>query len=228
MHGDDDGDDDCEGSARNTAYAFNTRPGRLRRESHSGWQEKIDELLSLDHSFLGFRYGDAGVLFRGLRSGLAANLASGRWLPSADPGPLGCLERQLGVFLLSHDLSDALTVARLWEGHAEGGVMIFSAAEFNSRWRNAAAAMLGFAEPGVVFKYPFLVEALPMDAVGTIVVATHSDGVSDPRVVRLPPATGADRGDVERWILEMLQSRGLRPARPVTTDRYPRRDSPLG
>jgi len=222
------GDDDREGSARNTAYAYNTRPGRVRRESRSGWHEKIDELLNLDHSFLGFRYGDAGVLFRGLPSGLAANLASGRWLPSADPGPLGCLERQLGVFLLSHDLSDALTVARLWEGHADGGVMIFSAAEFNSRWRNAAAAMLGFAEPGVVFKYPFLVEALAMDAVGTIVVATRSHGVSDPRVVRPPPARGADRGEVERWMLEMLDSRGLRPARPVATDRYPRRDSTLG
>jgi len=221
MHGDD-------GCARNTAYAYNTRPAHVRRESRSGWHAKIDELLSLDHSFLGFRYGDAGVLFRGLPSGLAANLACGHWLPSTDPGPLGSLERQLGVFLLSHELSDALTVARLWEGHEDGGVMIFAAAEFDARWQNATAAMLGFAEPGVVFKYPFLVEALPLDAVDTIVVPARLAGASDPRMVRPPPAIGDDRDRMERWILEMLESRGLRPARPIATDRYPRRGSADG
>lgn len=217
-----------DGSARNTAYAYNTRPGQARREARSGWHEKIDELLSLDHGFLGFRYSDSGVLFRGLPRGLAANLGAGRWLPSADPGPLGSLERQLGVYLLSHDLSDALTVARLWESREDAAVMVFAAAEFNRRWRDATAAVLGFAEPGVVFRYPFLVEALPVDAIDSIVVPTHCGAVNDPRVVRPPAAIGADRGDVECWVLEMLGSRGLGPARPEATDRYPRRDSSPG
>lgn len=220
MHGHDD-------SARNTAYAYNTRPGRARGEVRSGWHGKIDELLCLDHTFLGFRYGDSGVLFRGLPRGLMANLRAGRWLPSEDPGPLGSLERQLGVYLLSHDLSDALTVARLWESREDAAVMIFSAAEFNRRWASATAAMMGFAEPGVVFKYPFLVEALPMDAVDSIVVPTRCGGVSDPRVVRPPAAIGPGRGDMERWMLELLDSRGLCPAHPEVTDRFPRRDSSL-
>lgn len=222
------GENGRDASARNTAYAYNTRPGHARRAWRSGWHPKIDELLGLDHGFLGIRYGDSGVLFRGLPCGLAANLDAGRWLPSTDPGPLGSLERQLGVYLLSHDLSDALTVARLWEGREDAAVMVFSAAEFNRRWRNATAAVLGFAEPGMVFRYPFLVEALPVDAVDSIVVPTHCGGVTDPRVARPPAAIGAGRGDVERWILEMLESRGLCPAQPEATDRYPRRDSSAG
>ncbi|MCG3202268.1 MAG: hypothetical protein NFCOHLIN_02149 [Gammaproteobacteria bacterium] len=224
MHGEPERDD----SALNTAYAYNTRPCLPRGEARSGWHGKIDELLRLDHSFLGYRYSDSGVLFRGLPRGLTANLRAGRWLPSVEAGPLGSLERQLGVYLLSHDLSDALTVARIWASLEDAAVMIFPAAEFNRRWGSATAAMLGFAEPGVVFKYPFLVEPLPMHAVDSIVVSTRCDGVNDPRVVRPPAAIGAVRGPLERWILEQLESRGLCPAHPEATDRYPRRDSSPG
>jgi hypothetical protein len=212
-------------NALNTAYAYNTRPGSHRRESRSGWHEKIDELLALDHCFLGYRYSDTGVLFRGVQRGLAATLDAGCWLPSPDPGPLGSLERELGVYLLSHDLSDALTIARLWECPADAAVLVFSAAEFHSRWMQAAAAMLGFAEPGVVFKYPFLVEALPIHAVSTIVVPTQYRGTVDPRMVNVPAQVGTDRFRLERWILDLLHQRGLSPAQPLPTERYPRRDS---
>ncbi len=218
-------DEPNSSNALNTAYPYNTRPGRHRRESLSGWHQKIDELLALDHSFLGYRYSGEGVLFRGVPSGLAATLDAGCWLPSADPGPLGTLERELGIYLLSHDLSDALTIARLWENPEDAAVLIFAAGEFHSRWMQAAAAMLGYAEPGVVFKYPFLIAALPMDAVSTIVVPTHYSGAADPRMVKAPGMVGADRRQLERWILELLQRRGLCPAQPVATDRYPRRDS---
>lgn len=212
-------------NALNTAYAYNTRPGRHCRESRSGWHEKIDELLALDHCFLGYRYSDTGVLFRGVQPGLAATLDAGCWLPSLDSGPLGSLERELGVYLLSHDLSDALTIARLWECPDDAAVLVFLAAEFHSRWMQAAAATLGFAEPGVVFKYPFLVEALPIHAISTIIVPTQYGGTVDPRMVRAPVAVGTDRFLLERWILDLLQQRGLSPAQPLPTDRYPRRDS---
>jgi hypothetical protein len=89
----------------------------------------------------------------------------------------------------------------------------------------AAAAMLGFAEPGVVFKYPFLVEALPIHAVSTIVVPTQYRGTVDPRMVNVPAQVGTDRFRLERWILDLLHQRGLSPAQPLPTERYPRRDS---
>ena len=119
-------------SAMNTAYAYNTRPGTDRaRAAASGWHPQIDRLLADDYQFLGYRYTGAGCLYRGVSAGLDATLVN-RVLGTYDDGrPLCRLEGELGVCLVSHDLSDALSVARLWEGHdTDAAVFVLPAETF--------------------------------------------------------------------------------------------------
>jgi hypothetical protein len=215
---------DPSGAALNTAYAYNTRqhspyPAPVR----SGWHSRIDDLLARDYSFLPCGYSDTGCLFRGMSRGLSACIDAGCWRLSEDDSPLGALERELGVFLLSHDLSDALSVSRLWQAQPDAAVLVFPAAEFRQRWEERAAAVLGFAEPGVVFKYPFLVEPLPMQSVQAIFVAGSYDGSRKPGFFELPAAAISDRSETERYVREALQQRGVTAALAIETNRYPRR-----
>ncbi|MDZ7737448.1 MAG: hypothetical protein U5P41_16195 [Gammaproteobacteria bacterium] len=56
---------------------------------------------------------------------------------------------------------DALAVARPWlNASRDTAVLIFSSRVYVKRWRQHTAAMLGFADVGMVFKYPCLAEPL--------------------------------------------------------------------
>ena len=211
--------------ALNTAYAYNTRPGARRGQRvKSGWHEKIDELLERDYAFLGYRYSKEGSLFRGISTGLAESLATDRWKPYGDNRPLCQLEQELGVYLLSHDLSDALSVARLWQNPHDAAVFVFPSACFNAQWEARRAAVLGFAEPGVVFKYPFLVDPLSLDEISTIVVAPAAvAGLDCPhKLMVLPELQSGDRSQTESAVIEVLRDRGITAATLVATDCFPR------
>ena len=215
---------DPSDAALNTAYASNTRQhSRNPAPVFSGWHAKIDDLLARDYSFLPYTYSDTGCLFRGMSRGMSACIHAGCLRLSEDCGPLGALERELGVFLVSHDLSDALSVSRLWQAQPDAAVLVFPAAEFKQRWQDRAAAVLGFAEPGVVFKYPFLVEPLPMQSVQAIFVAGSDAGSPKPGFIELPSTVMSDRRQTDRYVVEALRQRGQTAALAIETDRYPRR-----
>jgi hypothetical protein len=210
---------------RNTAYAHNTRaqsPSSRRMTNDARWHPKVRELFARDYAFLGHGY-ESGVLFRGLSRGVAATLEAGRWLFNDDASHVAALERELGVFLFSHEISDALGVARLWESPSDAGVIVFPAGEFAQRWRHGAAAMIGFAEPGFVFKYPFFVDPLPVAATSLLLLPANATHVGDgANVLRVPSSIAGDRAATEDWALRALQDRCLTPALPVSTDDYPR------
>ncbi|MGQ0659161.1 MAG: hypothetical protein ACT4NU_13935 [Chromatiales bacterium] len=210
--------------ALNTAYGYNTRMrSPARRVIRSGWHGKIDELLQRDHVFLGCTYSREGFLYRGVRSGLRASICAGHWRESEDSGPLGELERELGIFLLSHEISDALAVARFWEHTADAAIFVFPAATFDALWQRGEAAVLGFAEPGVVFRYPFLIHPLALHEISAAIARAPTEPYpGDMPLIGLGNVELANRAATEAAIRNALQRRGLGAAVPVATGRYPR------
>ena len=162
------------------------------------------------------------MLFRGINGGLDAELSRGYWSLSADHSPQGALERELGVYLLSHELSDALTIARFWEDRPDAALYVFASEQYWHRAQQRKAAMLAFAEPGVVFKYPFLAEPLPVANIEAIIVSTTSKFAHDiyKNIWRLPPGV-TGRADIETAVLKLLNARNWIPATPIRADHYP-------
>jgi hypothetical protein len=217
-----------------TAYRYNAIP-RSARAVRSGWAPGIDRLLAAGHEFLPYGYAGKGLLFRGLGSGLRAGLLAGAFGRCDSGHALCALEHELGVHLLSHELSDALAVARLWEGRADSGLLAFPASVFEAAMRARRAAVLGFAEPGVVFRYPFLIDALRLADVALLFVpsAAAADalaalaGVPAPVPVVIGAAPGG-RGLVEASLRARLTERGLAPATPVPAACVPSRQRSTG
>lgn len=200
---------------------------------------------------MGFRYRGDGYLFRGMSSGLGAAIVSDLFGFYEDAGPLCNLERELGVYLFSHELSDAFSVSRLWQTGVDNAVLVFHSEHFDSAWRNRRAAFLGFAEPGVVFKYPFLVEPLQWEQLAYVIVhpATHArleqllqdDKPSEEQkslrralkryremgiyrkivAPSLPATEGVERKEMEDALNDLLASRHIAAAQPVPADNFP-------
>lgn len=211
-------------STLTTAYASNTRAGAGRAGSasvHSGWCGAIARLVAGDHAFLPLRYGPSGCLYRGVDSGASALLTAGESGLAAGAHALNRLERELGVVLVSADLSDALSVARLWEAGRDACVIAFDAAHFAHEARAGRAAVLAFAEPGVVFRYPLLALPLPLDAACCVFVRDDAPVECDrPDLVRVPAACG-ERAACADFLHHTLATRGLRAAAAATVPAVP-------
>lgn len=211
-------------ASRQTAYAADAQPLPGAGAVRSGWAEGIDRLLAGGHRFLDLCYAPGGALFRGMSRGLAEALAAGRFGHFDDPAALSALERELGVVLCSQDLADALAVARPWENPA-GVVLVFPSEVFQAEWEARRAAVLGFAEPGVVFRYPFLLRPLAPAELVALVLAPGTAAPSglDLPVVSLPASLAGDRRATEAAARTALEARGLAPARLRGGVEHPRR-----
>ncbi len=219
--------DRVKARARMTAYASNTRAGAApSMRAAPGWAEKINRLLRDHYCFTALKYSGPGVLFRGMSSGLADALRNGRFGRYADDKPHAELEQELDVLFVSHDLSDALSCARLWESVDDAGILVIDAAYFNAEydWRNAA--MMNFAEPGVVFNYPLLCEAIEARQVQTLYVNTTTAArlralALDSAALRIVAIEDDDRACMEQAIRADLALHDMRAAVPVPADTWP-------
>src|SRR5262245_8631351 len=110
-------------SSLTTAYASNLGTVADSKRSPSGWDPTIDGLRCAGYPFLPLSYRPPGCLVRGISAGLDAGLAAGRFASFDDSRPICRLERELGVLFLSQDLSDAVSVARLWEPKPDHAVL---------------------------------------------------------------------------------------------------------
>lgn len=214
-----------QGSA-NSAYRFDLDAlAGAASAAATGWHPVIDRLLARRCQFLDCSFTD-GVLFRAIPAGLAAGLAAGEWPRLAAGRGVCAQEAELGGLLLSHELSDALAVARPWERPADAAILVVDAGWFDAALRRREAAVLAFAEPGVVFRYPLLAEPLPAAAVqlaftcgatGARVMASDAAGFP------LVPLGAADRRGCAVLAEAALAEHGLAPARPVPSGLLPRR-----
>ena len=138
-----------------------------------GWDKKIIQLYSDGYSYLGFRFSDPGYLFRGASCGLRDLVMSECFGYYQGDRSVSVLEQQLGIYFLTQDLSDAYAVARFWEIPHDGFIAVLKSKVFNQELEFGRAAVLGFAEPGVVFKYPFLTQPLSLEQIDYLIISTN-------------------------------------------------------
>jgi len=211
------------GGSANTAYPADVAHGRAgAAEAHHGWHPVVNRLIERRHQFLACSFGE-GVLFRGLGSGFHDTLAAGALAAAPAGAGVAAQEADLGVVLVSHVLADALAVARLWEaGAADAAVLVLDAGCFAAALAERRAGVLAFAEPGMVFRYPFLVPPVPLAAV---LGAYVGPGAAEPPAGMLAgePISARDRRGCESAIQASLERRGLAAAVPVAAGACPRR-----
>lgn len=236
--------------SRQTAYASNADPSRQSKAVGSGWDPRIDVLLAQGYRFLGYRFSEPGWLFRGACSGLRDFFISGQFGHYEGDKAVVHMEKELDILLISQDFSDAYGAARLWEKQQDNFIAVFKSVHFNRELQARRAAVMGIAEPGVVFKYPFLTRPLPLSAIDWIIIAPAtleslkgrigSDANAN-RKLRdawlrwreeghakklLVPSIAAEeihqRSALERALLTLLEERGVKPAKPEVTLQRPR------
>ncbi|MEQ8230667.1 MAG: hypothetical protein RLW61_14250 [Gammaproteobacteria bacterium] len=215
-----------EDTAQTTVYRDNARAGGRPRRCEPGWDAAIARLVERDYAFLPLRYGGAGMLFRGIASGLGAALAAGRFALSADAHALNALERETGVLFVSQDVSDALAVSRLWEAPRDGAILAIPAAHFARAHAAGSAAVLGFADPGVVFRYPCFAPPLELADVAHVIVhpaaATTVAGLAPGRALVLPRGLPRERTAVADALASALATAGVIAAVAENGARFPR------
>ncbi len=191
------------------------------------WAEAIDRLLAARYPFHPCRYSDDGVLFRGLAGDLKAALGTGRFGHGASSQRMSEVERIMGVYFVSSELSDALSLTALHENPDDAAILVFRSRVFNRRLDACAAAVLAIGDSGVVFRYPFLTEPLELDDIDRLLVSPAARDVLQPlpaalidRLLVVPPGS---REATAGWIADRFYEHGITPAAPVPTAHYPRR-----
>ena len=228
-----------EDPALTTAYTSNTRTAASNRTVSYDGNATIRRLLIDDYSFLPVCYRSPGFLFRGLSSGLRQACDSGQFGLNHGTHALAHLERDLGVHLVSADFSDAYTVSRLWECGDDGVILILRADYFSDQYQRDQAATLGFAEPGVVFKYPFFCNAINLPDVAYFIVTPNgAESVLKAFAVMGRPRSqslrerlivfGHDHRDISRqslgqYLKECLADRQIDSATMIQVESYPQR-----
>ena len=163
---------DSRMDSRQTAYDEDQgKHVRSTGESMHGWNDRIIQLYSSGYRFLGLRFSESDYLFRGASSGLKDFVVNDYFGHYHGDRSVTALEQQLDIYFVTQDLSDAYTVARFWEITNDSFIAVLKSNVFNVELDHGRAAVLGFAEPGVVFKYPFLTRPLSVVEIEYLIIS---------------------------------------------------------
>ena len=155
-----------------TAYEYNSHSSSSdTKVEDQAWAEAIKRMIEQRYAFLDLQYEDEGYLFRGMSTGLFDALINNQFWHFDGDDRGNHFEKELNVLLISQDFSDAYTVSKIWEREVDSCIIIFKSNVFNKALNNKQAAMMATAEPGVVFKYPFLCQPLSLSEIEYIVVS---------------------------------------------------------
>lgn len=208
-----------------TTYLY--QPGRHKSSPLpvTGWDPVIGELLAAGYSFLPLQYSK-GSLYRGLRTGLKQGIAAQSLGHSPDNDETSRVERAMGVYFLTHEISDAVTASSLHEnnGNNDNAILVISAGYFNRQLQAHRAAMLAIGDSGFVFRYPFVTGPIRLDEVDYIVTASPARSIATipvklrDRHIHVPAKT---RKELERKLGEKFDQLQIAPAYPVASDYCP-------
>lgn len=155
-----------------TAYQYNSTNLKSRVEvSNHGWSTPINELLEQRFAFLPLRYEDEHYLFRGMSKGLLRALIDNQFWHFDDSCSVSNFEQDLDILCVSQDFSDAYTYSKLWGLSPDACILVTRASLFNRELDDRQAAILGMAEPGMVFRYPFFTRPLTLDDIALIIAS---------------------------------------------------------
>ena len=239
-------------TAQTTAYQSNTRESLGLKTVQYARNDKIRTLLENDYAFLPVSYRAPGFLFRGLESGMCDGIREGKFALNNGSHSLAALERELGVVLVSADFSDALSVSRLWESNDDGGILIIPASAFDKHYSAHNAAVLGFAEPGVVFKYPFFANPIPVNEIAYLIIhrkqvdkllnsleepapaSDSPDGLTKGGIVTASDllerlividddSSLTNRHDLNKYLNECLSDKRISKATSIQVEHYPKK-----
>ncbi len=224
-----------------TAYSHNLSPNTpISEESDFGWCYQINAMLKNGYSFLPSSYEDRGFLFRGMSCGLTQAIETNHFWHFDDPRSVTQLEQELDVMFISQDFSDAYGVSRMWEDASDSGLLVLNSSHYNQQLEVRQAAMLAFAEPGVVFNYPFLCLPLLLEDLAFILV--NDQALAERIRVRLQEtgnsvtqvfcpdsdlATPAGRSELETCLLQQLEMNFVSGADLTHSEQMPRRIAPV-
>jgi hypothetical protein len=154
-----------------TAYQYNAHSSSVLTTIDHGWSGPINRMIDQRYAFLALQYESDGYLFRGMSCGLFNALLEKQFWHYAADDRGGNFEKDLDVLFVSQDFSDAYTIAKMWEQKNDACIIVFKSEVFNNALIEKKAAMLATAEPGVVFKYPFLSKPLMIEKVDYLIVS---------------------------------------------------------
>ncbi|MDX1607348.1 MAG: hypothetical protein R3202_14240, partial [Candidatus Competibacterales bacterium] len=154
-------------------------------------------------------------------TGLAAALAAGRFGHFAGRNRMCEVERAMGVWFVSHELSDAVTVSRLHEGPDDGAILVLPAFLFEAERQRRAAAVLAVGDSGIVFRYPLLARPLMIDEPALIVVPQADRQWPQALRPRIRVVEPGPRPEFETRLRACLQQAGFTPAVPAASGLRP-------
>lgn len=189
------------------------------------WAKAIDRLLAAKYSFLPSRYTDNGYLFRGMQHGTAESINGFCFGHFDGDDELSRVERAMGVYFLTHEISDAVTVSRLFEYPRDACIIAVKAKVFNDCLDEYRAAVLGVGDGGIVFRYPFLTLPLAAVQIDCLFVAPdfkYGNKPPETPAGKIVSVAGSTRKELETALTQQCQRLGIAPATPVPSTLFPR------
>lgn len=199
----------------NPDFSFSTRQ----------WAKPIDHLLAAKYAFLPSRYFDEGYLFRGMQTGAKKCIAGQSFGHFDGDDELCMVEQAMAIYFLTHEISDAVSVSRLFENSIDGCIIAIKAKIFNDYLDSRKAAVLGIGDGGIVFRYPFITSPLTVSEVAYLFVTPSFKGqnnIASPVTNRIIPVEGHTRKELENNLVHQFNRLGITPAYPIVSDIYPR------
>ena len=190
------------------------------------WHDAIDKLIAHRYSFLPEIYSTDGFIFRGMSSGLKTALKNKSFGHFTSSNELAMVEQVMNVYFFTHELSDALTVARLFEkSDDDSAVIVMSAKYYVDAFLRYEAAMLAIGDFGFVFRYPFLCSPTDINNIAYILYKAeqlNTEEYSQDIKAKLIPIAGNERKQSEKDILHFLDTKQIKAATIEKTPIYPR------
>lgn len=208
------------------SFLYRPQHPNFDRQFESGeWSEAIDHLMAAGYDFKAEQFSNDSYLFRGMSSGLFEAIKKQSFEHFLNVSETNTAEQIMQIYFVTHDLSDAITAACLYELQQENAVLVFKSSLFNQQLSDGNAAVLNVGDMGIIFRYPFLTQSIKLSDVAYIIVnevvekqMTEFFPAIAPQILSIP------MGQHNEMLIEAknkLESHGLLAASPQKSSKYP-------
>jgi len=202
------------------------RPNFDRQFKSDDWNEAIDHLMVAGYDFKPEKFSEEGYLFRGMSNGLFEAIKKQTFEHFLNASETNTAEQIMQIYFVTHDLSDAITAACLYELQQDNAVLVFKSSLFNQQLSDGNAAVLNVGDMGIIFRYPFLTQSIKLSDVAYIIV----NEAVEKQMLELFPAIAHQilsipLGQHNEMLIKAknkLESHGLLAASPQKSSKYPR------